>query len=194
MIDNPRDIYAFAFSGQLAEAALDGIGRKTRRSRSDVGSNYPELLGIELFDEGLVTSAEQMAYVYVAVATFENSVREMIVKTLSEEFQEDWWEQGVSATIKKQAAERQENEEKVKWHVQRGSDPINYTMLPNLINIIRNNYALFEPFIHDLEWASGVFDVVERSRNVIMHSGSLSRRDVARLGTFLRDWTSQVST
>lgn len=51
----------------------------------------------------------------------------------------------------------------------------------------------FEPYLQNIEWVKSVFEVVERSRNVIMHSGSLSDRDMARLGSLIRDWNSQVS-
>ncbi|MEO0328969.1 MAG: Swt1 family HEPN domain-containing protein, partial [Pseudomonadota bacterium] len=138
--------------------------------------------------------ARAMATVYTAVAAFENSVRELITSTLLDEVGENWWVSCVSKKIRDAAETRREAEEKVRWHAQRGDDPINYTMLPNLLNIIRNNQQHFDPFIHDMEWAAGVIEVIERSRNVIMHSGTLEPRDIARLGTYIRDWTSQVST
>ena len=74
-----------------------------------------------------------------------------------------------------------------------GDDPIKFTMLPNLGNIIAQNFTHFEPYLHNAEWVKSVFEVVDRSRNVIMHSGSLSDRDMARLGSLIRDWNSQVS-
>ena len=66
-------------------------------------------------------------------------------------------------------------------------------MLPNLASIIENNFVHFEPYLHNVAWVKSVFEVVERSRNVIMHSGSLSERDMARLGSLIRDWNSQVA-
>jgi hypothetical protein len=84
-----------------------------------------------------------------------------------------------------------DEEEKVRWHTPRGAEPINFTMLPNLLNIIRQNSDRF-PIIPNIDWAANIFDAVERSRNVIMHSGRISRRDMARLGTFIRDWAAQV--
>jgi hypothetical protein len=86
-----------------------------------------------------------------------------------------------------------EAEQQVRWHVQRGGSPIKFTMLPNLANIIANNLDKFEAYLPDIEWVKSVFEVVERSRNVIMHSGVLSDRDMARLGSLIRDWNSQVS-
>jgi hypothetical protein len=54
------------------------------------------------------------------------------------------------------------------------------------------NESLFEPFITSPEWARGIFDAVERSRNVIMHSGVLDPEDIERVGVNIRDWVRQV--
>jgi hypothetical protein len=43
-----------------------------------------------------------------------------------------------------------------------------------------------------IEWAANIFDAIERSRNVIMHSGSVDDDDVARVGIHIRDWVKQV--
>ena len=186
--------YTFVYRGQLAEEALDRAGRVAFR-RSDVDhEQIAELLTIEALDERLVEIARAMATVYTAVSAFENSVREMISKTLMENVGESWWVECVSEKIRKQANTRMDDEANVRWHGQRGDDPIQFNMLPNLMNIIRNNQEHFAPFIHDFEWAAGIFDAIDRSRNVIMHSGTLHNRDIARLGMNIRDWTSQVAT
>ena len=54
------------------------------------------------------------------------------------------------------------------------------------------NYELFEIHIVSIEWARQIFSTLERSRNVIMHSGELGKRDIERIGTNIRDWISQV--
>lgn len=186
-------IYTFVYRGQLTQEALDRAGRQSNR-QSDVDHElYAKLLSIDDLDEQHVENARAMATVYTGVAAFENSVREMISKTLLDEVGENWWNDCVSGKIRRKAEQLRKEEEKVRWHTQRGMDPINYTMLPNLMNIIRQNQQHFEPFIHDMDWAASVFDVIDRSRNVIMHSGKLSHRDIARLGTFIRDWTTQVA-
>ncbi len=86
-----------------------------------------------------------------------------------------------------------DNEEKVRWHVKRGSNPLNYTILGQLSSIILNNFEAFEPFVHDKDWVKSIFDTIEKSRNVIMHSGMLSDRDMARIGSFIKDWNAQVA-
>lgn len=193
MSANSDPIYNFVYRALLTEEALDSAGRISGR-QSDVDHDlYAKLLALDELDAEQVDNARAMATVYTAVAAFENSVRELISKTLLDEVGENWWNDCVSSKIRKQADDLRKEEEKVRWHTQRGADPIYYTMLPQLMNIIRQNAHHFEPFIHDLEWASNVFDIIHRSRNIIMHSGTLNQRDIARLGTFLRDWTAQVS-
>lgn len=54
------------------------------------------------------------------------------------------------------------------------------------------NYELFEVHIVSIDWARQIFQMIERSRNVIMHSGELGRRDIERIGTNIRDWINQV--
>jgi hypothetical protein len=187
-------IYSYVLRGMLTEEALDRAGRKRTSSAFEDQAEIEKLVGLEALDEGHVAAAREMAAVYVAVAAFENSVRELISRTLLENVGEGWWEQCASEKIRSAARSRMEEEEKVRWHSQRGQDPINYSMLPNLLNIIRQNFVHFEPFIHNIDWAAQIFDAIERSRNTIMHSGTLGRRDVARVGSLLNDWSRQVST
>ena len=69
---------------------------------------------------------------------------------------------------------------------------INYVDFGDLANIISQNYTLFEVHIISLEWTKQIFSTLEKSRNVIMHSGELGERDIERIGINIRDWISQV--
>ena len=51
---------------------------------------------------------------------------------------------------------------------------------------------MIEVHIVSLEWAKQIFTTLEKSRNVIMHSGELGERDIERIGINIRDWISQV--
>ena len=59
---------------------------------------------------------------------------------------------------------------------------INYVDFADLANIMGQNYDLFEVHIVSLEWAKQIFTTLEKSRNVIMHSGELGERDIERIG------------
>jgi hypothetical protein len=187
--------YEFVFRGMLAEEALDDAGRPAPIKPGMFAADVAEKLLLENLDEGHIEAAKAMAAVYVAVAAFENSARELVGTVLREAIGDDWWDTAVSATIRNPCKTRQDDEAKHRFHTQRGDAPINYTDLAQLGNIVRQNPAHFVPdFLPSVEWADAIFDTIERSRNVIMHSGTLDLEDVERLGMNIRDWVKQVGT
>lgn len=135
-----------------------------------------------------------MAVVYVAIASFENTVREFVSKRLLESLGADWWNQGVSQKIREKAESRREEESKIKWHAQRGDQPINYTEFGDLSSIVGQNWIHFENYLQSQDWMRQIITTLERSRNVIMHSGELGIQDIERVGTAIRDWIRQVGT
>lgn len=187
------DIYSFAFRGLLAEEALDKTERLVHLGlTANVDAEVARRLPIEALDESLVSKAKKMATVYIAIAAFENTVREFVSKRLLEEKGANWWGTSVSEGIRKRAESRQEEEAKVRWHTPRGDAPINYTEFGELASIIGQNWPEFEDHLQSLEWAKQIFSTLERSRNVIMHSGDLGLQDIERIGTDIRDWIRQV--
>lgn len=185
-------LYEFVFRGLLAESALDAAGRLQRALPAEFDPSLATRLGLDSVDEAYAQEARRMAVVYTAIAAFENSVRKFVETVLADKFGAAWWDKGVSERIKKLAESRRKEEEKVKWHGQRGVSLLNYTEMGHLGDIIRNNYPLFEAFIPTIEWAESIFETLERSRNVIMHSGSLGPEDIERVGMNIRDWVRQV--
>lgn len=186
------EVYEFAFRGLLAEEALDRAGRTSRLQSDLFEADVAAQLSLDVLDEAHVAAATTMAAVYVAVAAFENSVRQLVASVLREAVGDDWWDSAVSAPIQKSCRGRQDEEQKHRFHTQRGDSPITYTDFKNLSNIIRANWEHFADFLPSAEWATAIFDGIERSRNVIMHSGRLDPEDIARIGTNLRDWVKQV--
>ena len=185
-------LYEFAFRGILCEEALDRSGRQHQNLLAAVDADLAERVALESLDEAFVAAARQMAIVYTAIAAFENSARKLISTVLLEQVGEDWWAKSVSENIRKRAESRRASEEKIKWHGRRGESPLNYTDMGDLSNIIRNSWIHFEPHMPSIDWAASILSVVEHSRNVIMHSGTLSYEDVERVGINIRDWVKQV--
>lgn len=185
-------LYEFVYRGQLADEALDRAGRTKFAHAAESEAEMAEKLSLGVLDDDLVAGARHMSTVYTAIAAFENSARTLVSSTMLEGKGETWWEDCVSTSVRKKAENRRDDDEKNRFHSQRGDAPINYSDLSDLLNIIRANPDLFEPAIPSPEWAQSIFDAVERSRNVIMHSGTLSSGDVARVGINIRDWVKQV--
>jgi len=187
-------IYDFVFRGLLTESALDKAGRPLKNTSGYFDEVVAQELSIDLLDEQLVASANRMAAVYTAIAAFENSVRDLVVSVLTDTFHEDWWLQGVSSDIRRRAETRKADEDKVKWHTKRGDRFINYVDMGDLAKIMLNNREAFVAYVPDVEWARDLLSTVERSRNVIMHSGDLHIEDVRRVGIQIRDWVMQVGS
>ena len=185
-------VYAFVMRGLLAEEALDRAGRTNKVPSSGLSPLVAGKLPLEEMDEDLLAAAVRMATVYSLIAAFENSVRELIKKVLIEAKTEKWWEEAVSESIRTKTQTRIDAEDKFKWHGSRGTDPLYYTEMGDLSKIIRQNWDAFEPHVRNMEWATQVLDIIEKSRNVIMHSGELSDMDIERVAINIRDWLAQV--
>ena len=186
-------VHDFVFRGLLSEEAVDRAGRSTRVSFDGPGeAEIERILSITSLPDDLVQQAKTMSAVYVAVAAFENSVRELILGVLLEAIGEDWWTSAISQKVSDRAEKRKADEDKIKWHTNRGMHPLYYTTMADLVNAIRNNWEHLERYVQSVDWVASIFDAVERSRNVIMHNGTLAQGDIERLGIFIRDWIKQV--
>ena len=186
-------LYSFIMRGELAKVSLSSTEALSRHHSSDfIVQDYIKSLSLDLLDDEYVNAAKLMATVYTAIAAFENTVREFVVKILIENKGENWWEDFVSERIRNKAESRKAEEDKIRWHTQRGDSLINYTEFGDLASIMNNNFELFSDHIVSIEWARNIISTIERSRNVIMHSGELSPRDIERIGINIRDWISQV--
>lgn len=192
MISPIDEIYEFVFRGLLTEESLDRAGRDSTFRDGPFDQDLASTLSTDLLDDDLVAEAGRMAAVYTVVAAFENSARQLVSSTLIAEFGENWWEEGVGQKVRSRAETKRAEEQNHRWHAARGGDLINYTLLGDLIPIIRKNEIIFKPYVPSIEWAQSIFDVIERSRNVIMHSGVLPLPDIERLGINIRDWVKQV--
>lgn len=186
-----EQVYDFVYRAMLTEEALDIAGRVRHLDLGETA--VAEALSFELFDEDVLRQARLMSTVYAAIAAFEMSVRRFIKKVLMDTHGEDWWDEGVSEKIRKFVDARRTEEEKVKWHGVRGDDLLSYTELGQLSQIMQQNWTHFEAYVPRVDWATALFSTLERSRNVIMHSGSLALPDVERIGMHIRDWNKQVS-
>jgi hypothetical protein len=190
---SPDQVYAFAMRGLLTEQALENVGAKRRRvTQLGADETTAKALSVELIDEEFVASARKMAIVYTTIAAFENSVRDLVSDVMLENVGSDWWTKCVSRKIRDKAEGRRKEEERYRWHAQRGYEPLQYTDFGDLASIIQQNWQFFEPYMQSVGWVQNIFDTLERSRNVIMHSGELDDHDIDRIGIHIRDWVKQV--
>lgn len=189
------ELYSFVFRGLLTRISLEKAGHVDKTNFTDKWDiETAKRLGLPLMDQEIVARSRKMAVVYTAICAFENSVREFVEKKLLEEIGADWWEQSVSEKIRRTASSRKASEKDVRWLTARGDSLIYYTEFGDLISIMGNptNWPFFEVHIGKIEWAKQIIETLERSRNIIMHSGELASTDIERVGMYIRDWITQV--
>lgn len=181
-------LYSFVYRGHLARQTTGQFARDQSKSR------IAKRLPFELIEDVHLEVAEDMSVVYTAIAGFERAVRVFIKGRLldPEVVGENWWEACVPEKRRKKAETRRDEENKIRYHAKRGDSLLDYTEIEDLAAIITTNPQYFEDFIPDIEWAKHIFKSVERSRNIIMHSGELEPEDVERLAMAMRDWLTQV--
>lgn len=193
------DLYSFAFRGQLAEEALNKAGHKRYSTEEAFFSEeLAKKLHFDEIDPKYVEQSKTMLTVFATITAFENATREFVYMTLNDAYGDEWWTKGVQPGIRDKAQSRRDTETKVKWHVNRGDMMMSYLEFGDLPKIIcsQNNWPHFEPyfgFTYSQEWVKTTFDAIEKSRNVIMHSGVLDELDIARVGMNIIDWLHQIN-
>jgi hypothetical protein len=187
-----EDLYSFIYKGVLTEESLDKVGRR-RVSNFGKEEEYSimKALSFEMLDKEYLTEARRMSVVYIALHSFENSVRHLVKSAMTEKFEENWWD-NVPERIRKKVKTRIEEDLKNRWHGSRGANEINYCDFGDLSSIIVTNWELFEDVLTNMEWSKSVLSALERSRNIIMHGGIVVREDIERIGMNIRDWIRQT--
>ncbi len=190
------DLYSFAFRGMLAEQALDKAGRKQYATDDAFFSDdLAKKLHFDEIDPKYVEQSKTMITVFATITAFENATREFVFSVLVEHYKTEWWIKGVQNNIRTRAESRKEAESKIKWHVSRGDAMMSYLDFGDLVKIMLSseNWSLFQPYVDSQDWLRALFDDIEKSRNVIMHSGVLDEYDIARVGLNIRDWLHQIN-
>lgn len=183
------DIYAFVFKGILTDVALDRNKNLVKDDSLDT-EQIQRALSFDLLEKSKIQNATLMSYVYVALHSLENMIRDFVVKQLSEQFNEEWTDK-IPSKIKKNAESRKQNEEKIKWHTRREHDYM-YWQFGDLAQIIVDNWESFKDIVPNQHWVNNILGNLEISRNVIMHGGVLERNDIERIGMSIRDWIRQI--
>jgi hypothetical protein len=186
------DLYSFVYRGVLSEESLDRTGRR-RRSHfgAETAAQLQKSLSFDFLDPELLIEGQRMPVVYAAIHAFENTVCTMVTKAMAERHGPTWWEQ-VPERIQKTSKSRMEEDAKFRWHGARGSSTINYCDFGDLSSIIVTNWEVFEDLLGNMEWAKATLNALEKSRNIVMHGGSVAKEDVERIGMNIRDWIRQA--
>lgn len=143
----------------------------------------------------IVSEAKEMSEkVYLILYIFENSVREVIRRILTDAFGAGWWDRCASDSVKRTVSDRVRQEKDTPWHGARGAHPIFYADIKDLVSIVRNNDAWqkLKPVLGSIEWFSQLINSIGTSRNPVAHMNPISKHDRQRVIVNFRDWEQVV--
>ena len=182
----------FVFDGLLLEDSFERLENEGISVRGGRHSIPVERIDETDFSPRIIHDANRMSSIYIVFYCLENSVRELITDRLSERQGVDWWEVCVPNKIKESVQKLKDQEEKNRYHTQRSTASIGYTMFGNLAQIITNRWEDFSDLFPTQAWISSRFTDLEMSRNIIMHTGVLPEIELERIESICRDWIRQV--
>lgn len=186
------NLYSFVYRGILTEESLDKVGRQRRKHFGAAdAAQLQKALSFDLLDQDCLADAQFMSSVYCVIHAFENMVRTLVTKAMAEHHGEAWWSK-VPDRIQKTVKSRMDEDAKFRWHGARGTSEMNYCDFGDLSSIIVTNWGVFESLLVNLEWTKAVLNTLEKSRNIVMHGGRLSKEDIERVGMNIRDWIRQA--
>jgi hypothetical protein len=187
------DIYAFLARAVLTEHALDLTPRMQHYANSlSIEKEIAAKLPYPQLEQKHLSVARRMAAVFVAIATFENMIRDFVDHVMTEDVGQNWWVERAPDKLKKKVEDRISKESKVPWHTTRGTRPLNYTDFGDLSDLMISLWESFNQDVQDQGRLKSAFTVIELSRNACMHGGSISDRDIERVGMLMRDWLEQL--
>ena len=183
---------SFVFNGMLVKDGLRALSAEgiplDSVSENSVVSRVEQLN----YPLRILEAAARMSSVFVVFFSMENSVRELITQRLSEKYGLNWWEEKIPQKIREKVNSLKDSEELHRYHTPRSSELIGYTTFGHLAQIIIARWEDFEDLFPDQAWINSRFSDMERSRNIIMHTGILEEVEIERAEVIARDWIRQV--
>ncbi len=187
-------IFASLFAGS---SALLSIAREEKTRNRIVSlallestlSNHVPLLSDEE-----ISAAIRMAEIYVVLHCYENSVRKLVERVLSNELGDGWWTIATSDNMKRSVENRRQVEQTKRWLSPRGGfSPLYYLDWGDLEKLMRKYDLAFLPYIGELRFVESRFGDLECLRNIVAHHGVLpSEDDFQRVKLNFNDWSRQV--
>lgn len=182
-------IKRFGSNNLLIEAAIlqaeEAVGfsfTKSEIEKDDIDETYyPQ------FDEKYRIEAAKMAVNFKIFYCLENSIRELVLESLSVFFGEDWWAQGVPQPIRT-AAENLQQKEIDMGVIPRSDNLLDYTTFGELSQIIEQKKEAFEGRFTSFKAVNKVLWQLNMLRGPIAHCKPLAEDEVLRLHLSLRDW------
>lgn len=128
-----------------------------------------------------------MSEYYQLLYCCENDVRKIINDVMGENFGTDWWDQKVRRNIQDDVNKRQEAEKNSVFFA-RVDDPLYFTTLGELKEIISDNFEVFINHFRSKKFVEELLFQINRLRIVVDHNYMLEEMDIATLKQNVERW------
>ena len=180
-------IKLFGISNQMVELDLKRIerdynivlGRNKEAIKKD-NIYYPQ------FDLAVRKEAKEMAKSYEVFYCLEKTMRSLIIEEMETEAGDSWWDK-VPQVVKDEVKKRMENEKDAGVTI-RSTEPIDYTTLGELGEIIKSNWTVFGDIFNSKKAVQKVMNSLNTLRGPIAHCSLLAEDEIVRLQITVRDW------
>lgn len=147
----------------------------------DIKLNAYGAQAFENIDTGI---AEYNENGYNILYRLENHLRKFIERKLREKYGATWWTDGVLQTLRAKADSRKGDEHANSWEVSKTSSDLEYLEFPDLGRIIINQWSIFESTFSDQQATTTKLNELEKIRNAIAHTRTLSGDSFTRLNMY----------
>ena len=112
----------------------------------------------------------------------ENYMRKFIESQLIAKYKNDWWEEGITKTMRDSIDIKRKKELEAGWKVSGTNSGMEYLDFTDLEKVIRNNWKeCFELYFHDQGKVNHRLMMLENIRNSITHTRTLTTNSMNRL-------------
>jgi len=140
--------------------------------------------GAKLFENIETGIAEYNETGFIMLFKLENHLRKFIERKLKERHGSSWWNDGVLQSLREKANSRKTAEVNHSWEISITSSDLEYLEFPDLGRIIIHQWEIFEPIFSDQQSITTKFGELEKIRNAIAHSRTLSGESFTRLSMY----------
>ena len=142
---------------------------------------------LQSFPEQLLKESKDMSTCYQVLYCFENDLRKIINDIMDESFGENWWDKNVRQGIKDDVKKRQKAE-KNSVYFARVDDPLYFTTLGELKEIISDSYDVFTNHFRSQKFVEELLFQINRLRIVVGHNCMLEELDMTTLMQNIERW------
>jgi len=123
-----------------------------------------------------------MSNAYRLLFILENTMRNFIETKLIEFYKNDWWEKGITLSIKNSIIEKRKKEVEAGWKVSETDSEMQFLDFTDIERVIRKNWIeCFESYFHDEDKVYSRLMMLENIRNSIAHTRTLTIDSMNRL-------------